>query len=270
MLIVAEMAAQLSDDGYFEPADVSKLFETLRIPPPADASTALGQLARSGLTRRRAERPRWTVTPLGSDGARGLIGSIDRATVESLVERVPGSSFASARHSTLPYFLAPVTWLPGVERFLDAHPFERNVFCMTRFPAENEPLRQVIDAGRDALRAHGLELHLASDKVVEPEMLGNIAAYMWASMYGLAIFECRTQPLPNYNVAIEVGAMLMTGRRCALLKDTTVGNMPTDLVGQIYKSIDLSDPDAVVPVIHDWVARDLDLGACEQCPTVNR
>jgi hypothetical protein len=36
--------------------------------------------------------------------------------------------------------------------------------------------------------------------------------------------------------------MLMTGRQCAMLKDVTAPDMPTDFVGQIYTSIDLADP----------------------------
>lgn len=46
----------------------------------------------------------------------------------------------------------------------------------------------------------------------------------------------------NYNLVIEVGAMLTAGRRYLLLKDSPIDRMPTDLVGFNYKSIDLDDP----------------------------
>jgi len=62
---------------------------------------------------------------------------------------------------------------------------------------------------------------------------------MWACRYGIAFFENTHDNGLNYNLTIEVGGMLLSGRRCALLKDQTVPAMPTDLVGQIYKSVDL-------------------------------
>jgi len=62
---------------------------------------------------------------------------------------------------------------------------------------------------------------------------------MWASRYGVAFFEDRRGRRVNYNLTIEIGSMLMTGRRCALLKDTSVEKLPTDLVGKIYKEVDL-------------------------------
>jgi len=49
----------------------------------------------------------------------------------------------------------------------------------------------------------------------------------------------------NYNLTIEVGGMLMTGRRCALLKDSSIERLPTDLVGQIYKPVELQKPSTV-------------------------
>jgi hypothetical protein len=43
--------------------------------------------------------------------------------------------------------------------------------------------------------------------------------------------------------------------------------MPTDLVGRIYKLVDLDDPTTVERAIHDWARNDLRLGACKQCPS---
>ena len=67
------------------------------------------------------------------------------------------------------------------------------------------------------------------------------------------------------NLTIEVGSMLITGRRCALLKDVSIKKMPTDLVGQIYKAVDLTDPKQVGTAIHGWLRDDLNLGACQAC-----
>lgn len=88
---------------------------------------------------------------------------------------------------------------------------------------------------------------------------------MWACNYGVGILEDRINRGLNYNVITEIGAMLMTGRRCALMKDSTVPKLPTDLAGQIFKSIDLEIADQIVDATHNWAARDLDLGSCQHC-----
>ena len=88
---------------------------------------------------------------------------------------------------------------------------------------------------------------------------------MWASRYGIAFFEDRVERGMNYNLTIEVGAMLMTGRRCALLKDKSVERMPTDLIGRIRKDVDLDDLSTVVQALHTWIRDDLSLGSCPAC-----
>lgn len=66
----------------------------------------------------------------------------------------------------------------------------------------------------------------------------------------------------NYNLVIEVGAILMAGRRCLLLKDSSIEKMPTDLVGFIYKSVDLDHPETFTQAVHKWAREDLALGKC--------
>lgn len=161
--------------------------------------------------------------------------------------------------------------LPNLKSFLDDHPFERNVLGMTRFPDEEDaddpdPLKPVLHAARDVCALHGLEFHLASDRDIEEDLWQNVAAHMWASRYGIAFFENRRGKGVNYNLSIEVGAMLMTGRRTAILKDTSIDNLPTDLVGKIYKSVDLDDVSAVKAKLHAWIRDDLRLTSCAECP----
>jgi hypothetical protein len=60
--------------------------------------------------------------------------------------------------------------------------------------------------------------------------------------------------------------MLMTGRRCALLKDKSVAKMPTDLVGQIYKDVNLDDTASIDEAIHLWFRDDLGVNRCPACP----
>ncbi|MFL5725118.1 MAG: hypothetical protein ACJ77F_02170 [Chloroflexota bacterium] len=158
-----------------------------------------------------------------------------------------------------------------MREFLEVHPFERNVLGMTRFPDEDDdtspdPLLPVIARARDVCAAHGLEFHLASDRAMHDDLWANVAAHMWASRYGIAFFEDRRSRGVNYNLTIEVGAMLMTGRRCAMLKDSSIAKLPTDLVGKIYKSVDFDTLTSVTDALHAWARDDLALGRCATCP----
>jgi hypothetical protein len=143
---------------------------------------------------------------------------------------------------------------------------------MTRFPDDDEvpdgpdPVAAALAAARTALLGHGLRFLLASQRVLVDELWGNVAAHMWSSNYGVAFFEDRRGRGMNYNLVIEVGAMLMAGRRCLLLKDSSIDRMPTDLVGFIYKSVDLDNPVTVSTAVHEWASEDLALGKCNTCP----
>jgi hypothetical protein len=142
---------------------------------------------------------------------------------------------------------------------------------MTRFPDQQDeeigdPIAPAIEAVKAACEAHGLEFHLASDRAIVDELWSNVAAHMWACKYGIAFFEDRRSKGLNYNLTIEVGSMLITGRRCALLKDVSIKRMPTDLVGQIYKAVDMKVRDDVAKVVHVWLRDDIDVGSCAKCP----
>jgi hypothetical protein len=58
---------------------------------------------------------------------------------------------------------------------------------------------------------------------------------------------------------IELGGMIVTGRRCGILKDKGVTTLPTDLAGQVYKPVDLTDKDAVAREVEKWASKDLGL-----------
>lgn len=145
---------------------------------------------------------------------------------------------------------------------------------MTRFPESEadtsflDPVAHVIDTLRSVLAEHGLTLHLASDRQLDDELFGNVGAYMWACRYGIGLLENRSGRGLNYNVVIELGGMLMAGRRCALLKDRTAPTLPTDLVGHIHKPVDFDDLHAVATAVHFWASEDLGLGRCGSCPSV--
>jgi len=187
---------------------------------------------------------------------------------ESQGETAP--AFALMPHPTLPPWLAPPELLQPLREFLADHPFELNVFGMTRFPDEQDasdpdPMASALEVSRIACADHGMEFHLASDRKIVDDLWSNVDAHMWACRYGIGFFEDRRKKGVNYNLTIEVGGMLTIGRRLALLKDLSIEQIPTDLVGKIYTELNLDDPSAVSAIIHTWLRADLRLGPCRNC-----
>jgi hypothetical protein len=273
VLVVGDIAGLRNEDGWFQARQIDELHEALRIPAPKNTRATLTNLSSHGLVMRRAAGG-WSVTPLGRERAISIVGDLDPARVAIAFANTPGALLGSVQHSLIPPELAPIQWVGPIKRLLDRFPFERNVFCMTRYPDKAEgdlddPVRTVISTTRKVLSAHGLTMLLASDRAADDDLFGNIAAYMWASQYGIGLFEDRLGRSLNYNLVIEVGAMVMTGRRCAMLKDVTAPEMPTDLVGRIYKDVDFDRPSGVATAIHLWVAEDLSLGRCPDCPPLS-
>lgn len=273
VLVLGQLAGRQNESGWFRAAEVTQLLEDFRLPSPQarHVSSRAGDLVSARLlVARGATRNReWALTPTGRLRATQLIGEIDPAALQPQLAQLPGAELGHTRQTVLPPTLAPAKWDAGISRLLERFPFETNVLCMTRFPDRDDPAdpnQDVIDAARASLTSHGLVLHLANDRTVDEDLLGNVAAYMWACQYGIGLFEDRLGRGLNYNLVTEVGAMLMAGRRCALLKDGTAPPMPTDLVGQIYKEVDFSDIAAVAKEVHQWAAEDLGLGRCSKCP----
>lgn len=268
-LVLARLAEGQHEDGRFSPADLGAVYVALALPPPSKPSNALQMLQRAHLAT-PVTHGQWRLTPRGRDRCAALITNMEVAALHAESTTGSGAFLGRAQNATVPPWLASPALLSGLRKFLDEHPFERNVFAMTRFPDESgdgppDPVRQAIDVVREACRLHGLEMHLASDRAIDDDLWTNVAAHMWASRYGVAFFEDRAKRGINYNMTIEVGGMLMTGRRCALLKDRSIERMPTDLVGRIYKSVDFDSPDSVGLALHDWLKNDLALGACPAC-----
>ena len=270
-LVLGTILEGRGGDGRFAPTDLADLFDEIGLPRPPHLSNLLAALARRGLAGRgRLGRGRWRLTPDGRDRARQLLTADQMLQLAREAAVHASAVLGGAVHPTLPPWLAPPDLEHRIATFLETHPFSSNVFAMTRFPAGDQavpdPVRHAIESAREACRSHGLELHLASDHAIVDTLWGNVAAHMWASKYGIAFFEDLLGRGINYNLAIEVGAMLIAGRRTALLRDPSVAAMPTDLVGQIYKRVEMNDPAAVSEALHGWASADLGLPRCAACP----
>lgn len=258
-LVLLHVAQLQAADRTASPAEVRTTFIKLRLPPPSNISQYLSVLARGGYLMQPAAG-KWALTPFGEERIRGLMSGVESAEFSQLGTESREPTFGDVPHHLLPPEFAPAPFQPGIARFLEGHPLEQNVFCISQFPRSDAHLiGQAIEACREACTELALDLHLASDRTVEDLLFGNIAAAMWASRFGIAIFEDRRGEGINYNVTLEVGAMLMTGRRCLLLKDESIDRLPTDLVGHIYQSVDLEDVDHMVQTVIRWGKEDLGL-----------
>ena len=269
-LVLASIAAGRSPDGTLTGAGVTKLFYAAALPQPTKIGNVLGSLKSSGFVTSGKAHGAYLLTPLGRQRVSELVGD-DSAAL--LAEALPGGAqLGHSTHPLIPASLAPPSLLGPVAEFTKGSPSATNVFGMTRFPDADEepdgpdPVAAALTATEDALKPHGLRFLLASQRALVDDLWGNVAAHMWASNYGVAFFEDRRGRGMNYNLVIEVGAMLMAGRRCLLLKDTSLKKMPTDLVGFIYKSVDLDDSSSVANAVHEWAREDLALGKCGACP----
>jgi hypothetical protein len=272
VLVLARLAEARSETGDFTVAAVDGLFHELRLPPPGKTSNVVVAMEKKKLARRGVSRGLWRVTPLGATTVEKLLSGTELAALAAEAA-AGGSRLGGAPHPVvLPELGAPPSLIPVLHDFLQEHPFDRNVFGMTRFPDEEQadpidPVKPALDIARQVCALHGLEFHLASDRAMHDDLWTNITAHMWASRYGIGFFEDLASPKRgvNYNLTIEVGAMLMTGRRCALLKDESIDRMPTDLVGKIYKAIELDKPASVATALHGWIRDDLAMGPCADC-----
>jgi hypothetical protein len=269
--VLLHVAQLRSETGRAAPRDVQDLFLALAITPPSKISNVLSALEDTALAARgRGQGSVWSLSPRGRDRLSTLELSGDLPALFAESNLVGSSSLGGAQHPLLPMELAPPDIALAIRRFVQDYPFETNVFGMTRFPNsdphELDPVMDAIQVARDACDRHGLKFHLASDRAIVDDLWGNVAAHMWASKYGMAFFEDRQSRGVNYNMTIEVGAMLMAGRRCALLKDASIMSLPSDLVGKIYRSVDLQDLDGVAASLHRWLRDDLRLRRCSACP----
>lgn len=264
VLVAAAVISAQSESDVFSARDVKDFFDRLAVPVNSNSlGPTLKRLGDRQLLLRKGDGG-WTVTPLGRSEIDDLMSALDPSALES---GWLGAEFAHVEQTIIPWYMAPPRWQVGLRRLMDTHPFETNVFCMTRFPSEGapdsaahaDPVGRAVEVIRSTLGRYGLTTHLASERLIEDDLLGNVGAYMWGCKYGIGILEDRVGRGVNYNAVIELGGMMLTGRRCALLKDEGTPHLPTDLSGQVYKSVQLDDLDSVESATDLWARQDLGL-----------
>lgn len=264
-LAVGALVSVATGSESFTTKDIASTLQKLRLPPLSNPSDALGKLRARALLMRPAATT-WALTPLGESVLAGDAAHVSVQALALELREVPGAELGDTRMTVIPPFLGPMAGNPGLTQLLGRSAFDRNVMLITRFPkSKNDPFGPLIKKLRGAVAEHGLELQVASDSASEETLWANVVTYMWASKYAIVLMD-KAGDAFNSNVLIEVGGMLMTGRKCAILKDSSIREMPSDIAGHIYRSTDLGDHGASVAEIHKWLRDDLHSAACSNCP----
>jgi hypothetical protein len=148
---------------------------------------------------------------------------------------------------------------PGIRQLLDDHPdYDRNVFIMMRF-LETEQMLGIRDAIVQSLEQRGYTGIRADDRDYTGELWTNIEVCMACCRLGVAVFEDVEERDFNPNVSLELGYMLGRGKRCLILKERRLPNLPADVIHRLYKPFDIFKIEETIDAqVGQWV--DVDLG----------
>lgn len=143
---------------------------------------------------------------------------------------------------------------------LSESPYEKNVFVMMPFRQKGDERYEKIEVIlRRELKRLGLRAWLASDLDAAPQLWDNVASYMLACKYGVAVFtrhekERTSEEEFNPNVSLELGFFLSRAKRVLILKDRALNRLQTDLVGHLYEEFDLNQVGRQLPaIVKKWI-----------------
>lgn len=266
VLTLARIAQGRSGTGRFSIPDLAALLDATGLPQPGNIHETTRILVRDRLLVRQGSQrdATYRLTPVGLARSGELASDMDLAALMAEEGATGLPLLGATGHPTIPPSLAPPDLIGPLRGFFERHPFETNVFGMTRFPDEDEkkvpdPVAPALEMARAVCEEHGLTFHLASDRQIVDDLWPNVAAHIWACKYAVAFFEDRRGRGLNYNLSIEVGSTIVLGRRVAILKDESIERLPTDLTGRIYKPVKLDEPSTVGDALRGWVKDDLAL-----------
>jgi hypothetical protein len=160
----------------------------------------------------------------------------------------PASSFSPAEN-------APPEARSAVLMLLDEHPdFARNCFLI--MPFRDTLVHTMIDSAvREILSEIGFRVLRADDRVYSEDLFTNMQAYIHACRFGVAVFERTLSDEFNPNVSLEVGYMLGQGKPVMLLKEQTIRQLHSDLVGRLYVPFDgMRISESLRPGMQKWLA----------------
>ncbi len=133
-----------------------------------------------------------------------------------------------------------------IEAFNADHKGKKTAFIIMQFSKTNAH-DKIVQTIKDTLNNHGIVGLRADDKEYADDLFANIKTYMHCCDFGISVFERILEDNFNPNVSIEVGYMMGLRKNVCLLKDQTLKNLPTDLIGKLYKEFDPQDVEKTLP-----------------------
>lgn len=133
-----------------------------------------------------------------------------------------------------------------IEAFNADYKGKKTAFIIMQF-SKTTAHDKIVLTIKDTLRKHGIIGLRADDKEYADDLFANIKTYMHCCDFGIGVFERILEDNFNPNVSIEVGYMMGLRKNVCLLKDQTLKNLPTDLMGKLYKQFDPQDVEKTLP-----------------------
>jgi hypothetical protein len=142
-----------------------------------------------------------------------------------------------------------------IEAFREDYPTkQKTAFIIMQF-GRTKVHSTLVTVIKDTLKNHNIIGLRADDKEYSDDLFSNIRTYMHCADFAISIFERVTEDNFNPNVSLEVGYMMGLGKSVCLLKDQTLKNLHTDLVGKLYKPFDPLDVEKTLPTqLEKWLA----------------
>ena len=153
----------------------------------------------------------------------------------------------------------PLEITESLRRFQLDHPDPRRVaFIIMQF-GTTRAHSAIVEAIRATLLKYGIAGVRADDKQYHDDLFPNVQTYMYGCGFGISLFERLEADNFNPNVSLEVGYMRALKKPVCLLKDKTLAQLPSDLVGKLYRLFDPQDPAATIPTVLDAWLHDKDI-----------
>jgi len=151
--------------------------------------------------------------------------------------------------------VAPTRIADSLDRFRSDYPDSKKAaFVMMRF-GDTSAHTAIVKAIRDVLKRFGIAGLRADDREYHEDLLPNVETYMHGCGFGIAVFERIEAEQFNPNVGLEVGYMRALCKPVCLLKDKTLKQLQSDLIGKLYKEFDILHPNETVPdQVESWLS----------------
>jgi hypothetical protein len=149
---------------------------------------------------------------------------------------------------------APLMLRTPLTRLLQDHPaVDRNAFVIMSFAATGAH-QAILEAIRTALSEHEIEALRVDDRTYSEHLRSNIETYMHGCAFAIAVFERINSDDHNANVMYETGYMRALGKPVCLLKERTLRQLPSDLVGDLYVEFDAQRmPESIHEALTRWL-----------------